>query len=324
MKLTSSKVIFLSGIALFIIASIWLTLNDQFASLKPYLHKLEASWLSIILLHAVIYRFVNACGWVFIMRTLRTSIPIRKGVQIWLVSETCRWLPGSIWSTFSRVHLSQKAKLPITSVSIGVSIEFMITILAWSMVACTGILYSGSYHVITPYLKDLKSIAIVVCAGIFTCLAGLLFINTLIRHSEKISSQLLTLKKHLIDVKERGVSSLGLLGVLAFFALCCFYNGYIFWLILESLDLSVSLSKAVMANSLGWIVGFLAIAAPGGIGVREATLTLVLLDTSSAQAIGLCAVLWRLTQITSELVCLIPWLCQKLFSLIQNKLNHAN
>lgn len=317
MQRSHFKRILIGLIALVILVSMGIALREQWDTLAPHWEQLSMGSLAIIFVHALIYRVVNASAWAFIVRALHWNIGIVRGLTLWLVSESCRWLPGSVWSMFSRVHLASKEGLSLTAASITVNVELFLTLLAWGLCAAIGIIWSGSYHVITPYLSQLRWIIPAILIGTIVLITGIFMVRRILQRGGSWADKIKKLLNHLQEAYHRRPRYGMLGGILVFYLTLCLYNGYIFWLILQALGLEISIADACLANALGWVLGFLAIMAPGGIGVREAVIVALLAGNAPVQALALAAVIWRLIQVASELACLIPWCCQKLVSLLK-------
>ncbi len=69
-------------------------------------------------------------------------------------------------------------------------------------------------------------------------------------------------------------------------------------------DVAVNPVAVIGINACGWLLGFLAIGAPGGIGVREAGCAVLLSAVMPLPSAIAGSVLWRLVMIVDEFVCL--------------------
>lgn len=305
------------ALALLILGTILTVSREHLRELRPYWAALAPGWIALVFAHTLLYRVINASGWVWIVRTLHWKMPLRDGLSLWLVSESCRWLPGSVWSMFSRVHLASRRGLSVSAASVSVSVELLLTLIAWALTALIGLLASGAYGVLTPYLGQLGWVPVALLTGAVLAGVGFVALRQFLRSESRYGNKVRALfgQLRLAQAQHPRYGMLAL--VVLFYVGLCLYNGYIFWLILHSLSLDASLSQAILANSLGWILGFLAVAVPGGIGVREAVIVGLLSGENTLEAVAMAAVLWRLIQVFSELACLIPWGCQKLAGLIK-------
>lgn len=97
------------------------------------------------------------------------------------------------------------------------------------------------------------------------------------------------------------------------------FNGVAFFLVLSSLNASVSPITAVAVYSLAAAAGVLVIFVPSGIGVREAVVVALLGSTVSPETAVVAAGLTRAISVVADLVPLLPIGC---FALVQ-KLRHG-
>lgn len=72
-------------------------------------------------------------------------------------------------------------------------------------------------------------------------------------------------------------------------------SGLSFWLVSNSLNCTIDLGLAISANAAAFVVSILAVFAPGGIGVRELTLSLFAVQNSAI-------ILWRLVTFTADMI----------------------
>jgi len=97
---------------------------------------------------------------------------------------------------------------------------------------------------------------------------------------------------------------------LLYYVVLCVVNGLGFYVVLRSLcPVSISPSAVVGINAFGWIAGLLAVGAPGGIGVRDATAAVMLAGMMPPEDAIVGAVVWRVVQMLDELLCVgLCWL----------------
>ena len=96
-----------------------------------------------------------------------------------------------------------------------------------------------------------------------------------------------------------------LCGVLCLYIGLCCLNGIAFLVVLSAVSPEpANLLAIIAANAFGWLVGFLAIGAPGGIGVREASSALLLSTMMPLPTAIAASTLWRMVMIVDEALCL--------------------
>ncbi len=280
-----------------------LALIPRAGELESSLDRLSIGWLALSFSLCVVYRFLNAGIWAWILEALGHPVPFLRALRAWLTSESLRWLPGSVWGFCSRVDAARNLGVPTVIASISLPVELTITVISWSVVACVGVLVSGERaRLFSTYGNWLLAMGAAAVAALVTLRLGwplLVRQRWFCKGLERLQA---VLKLHL------DVGSLIRSGL--FYTALNGLNGLGFWLILAGMGYqhAVSPSLAVGVNAVGWLIGFFALGVPGGIGVREAGAALLLTPNLPWQEALLAAVLWRAVQIGAELAGLLPWL----------------
>lgn len=208
-----------------------------------------------------------------------------------------RYLPGKIWSAVGKIHLSARRRDDYPQVAAAVFAETAVFELAGILVALG--LQSLSNVEGAILLKPAASwLAVGGIAGVVVVAHPRVF--------KPISAALLRLVKrpplsapppwHTLPVL-----LLSHMGVFVLFG-CAFFlplakEGYIG---------AQHLPWVIAAFSASWVIGFLALLAPGGIGVREAVLVAALMPLGAPEAAILAAVvLSRILVTAAEVVCML-------------------
>jgi uncharacterized membrane protein YbhN (UPF0104 family) len=264
---------------------------------------MNTGYLVIALVLCLAYWFLNAGVWSWILESLGYPLPYFTGMRIWLTTESLRWLPGVIWKYCSRINAASGLGVPVAVSSISLPIELGVVVITWGIVAFVGL-----------SLSSLGAHILGVCAAwaLPICLAGLAILVGL-----KLAWPCLSRQPWLSAALERVGTVLRLhlrlpplLRAGLVYTVLNVFHGVGFWLMLAGIGYqhSVGPAAAIGANAVGWIIGSLAIIFPGGIGVREASVALILSPLMPWQEATLAAALWRVLQIVAELTALLPWL----------------
>src|SRR5690348_17197929 len=75
-------------LAVLVLASILKSLSGYRHALAGHLLALDLSWILVAVALTLVYRVINAYGWVLVLRSLGQRVPALTGVRLWLVSET--------------------------------------------------------------------------------------------------------------------------------------------------------------------------------------------------------------------------------------------
>ena len=250
----------------------------------------------------VLYRVLNSAGWVMILRAMRQHMPLLRGMRLWLMAESMRWLPGSIWGFASRVYQASQNGVPPVVASASLPLELLLTIGAWALVAGGGIFASGRS---VDWRALLTPRVLAFCAmGIFLG-ATVLLICLRAFPQGRIGGKLKKLIAEMEALRTIRLRWAILAGVLAYYTALCCLNGIAFFVVLRAVsDTAVNPFAVIGINACGWLLGFLAVGAPGGIGVREAGAAVLLSAVMPLPSAIAGSVLWRVVMIVDEFTCL--------------------
>jgi hypothetical protein len=250
----------------------------------------------------IVYRVLNSAGWVMILRGMRQHMPLFRGMRLWLTAESMRWLPGTVWGFASRVYQASRNGIPAVVASASLPVEILLTVGAWSLAAAGGLL--ASKHSVDWRLLASRPVIAFCVGGIFVVGSVILisiwaFPQGRIRGKwKKFVGDLQS--QHTIRIRWRNIA-----GVLVFYTVLCCLNGLAFYVVLRSVsEISVDPVAVIGINAFGWLLGFLAVGAPAGIGVREAGSAMLLSTLMPLPTAIAASVLWRVVMILDELTCL--------------------
>ena len=236
----------------------------------------SVGWLVLGLALAVLGMVAIALPWRRALNLLGADLPVGQLVARYFVGEIGKYLPGGVWPILGRGELARRR---------GVRRAAAYGSVALSLVA----LYLGAMFVVG--------------AGLPTLLAGddgtgpiavllLLPIGLLSLHPAVLGWGVATLErltKRSLDLtipSWRASVTLVALYVPAWLAI-----GGATWAVARSLDPSADLAGVGAAAVLSWVIGFVLVPVPGGVGVREAAFVAAAgsLDPGIAAATALAA-----------------------------------
>jgi len=271
-------------------------------TLAGRLEHVRLGWLAVAFVLSIVYRVVNAFGWTLVLRALGQRLDPIAGARMWLVSETLRWLPGSVWSMFSRVTQATRAGVPAILASLSLPLELSLTIGAWLATAGVGLAASGApgawaTQVPMPWVVGFA-------AGLFAVVAGGVAIVRW-APSLAISRKVRGLRGALGELQGSRLRVGWLFATATLFTALCVFNGVAFQTVIRAVsDVSPGWAATIGINAAGWLVGFFAFFAPAGVGVREGGMTAMLAPLMPVDAALVAVLLWRVVQIAVEGVCL--------------------
>jgi glycosyltransferase 2 family protein len=274
----------------------------------PHLRQIATSTLpiawSLIALAvglSVVYRLANAAVWKTVLGSLGCTVSLRLAIGMWIKAETCRWLPGSLWSMGSRVYLGAQYGLSKAVLSAGIALELAVAVASWGALALIGIMLYGKAIVELSGGARVATI-LSIAAMILAALAAVLVpcSRALSSKFRRLFSQFQSLSRLRLRGRAVGI-------VFIEYVLLGFANGVICWIVVCGTlgESSVPLGQVIAINAVAWLVGFFAVFAPAGLGVREATFAILFSIWAPFDQGLLAAGVWRLVQIGAEIICCI-------------------
>ena len=225
----------------------------------------QFAWLPILL--ALLVRFVqmllNATIWWRALALAGAAIPYRLGLSLYLRTQIARYLPGGVWDVVGRFVLGQEAGVNKRSMAASIGLEMGLQILSGSVFLLLALALG----------QDLDSQRYL-WMGAFVAVATLIVLSPPI-FTFLVNGGLKLLRKPPLTMRLTYHSL-----VLLFLARLLSHAmvGLGFYLFTMGLTLTpLSHAPILISSYVGsWLVGYLAVLAPMGIGVREGALVLLL------------------------------------------------
>lgn len=297
-----SKVLFGLGVLLVLISFVFLF--QQVAAFLPDLvgYASQSGFYNALILITVLC-MVSACmAAVVWYLCLKTVVPdaanLRQVLQISFVSQIAKYIPGNIAHQVGKLVLCKRAGMSTYKVSVSIVADIFATVLAAALVGLGALVANpGMLTTLAPGLMtgfELSSSGTALAVSVLVLVAFVVYF-LYVRILSVVTTYLeLT---YLLAL---------LLSVLNFIVL-----GLSFTLgaALLGVPLVDRLLLAVAVFAAAWLFGFLLPGAPGGLGVREASLVIVLGPVWGQEAVLMLALLHRFSSILSDLsMFVIGWL----------------
>ncbi len=273
-------------------ALIWVQLVrnwNEYRSLAVTL-SLHPGWIALSVLVVFVSYAFSVEAWRRVIAGWAQHLPYGRAARIWLVANLGRYVPGKVWSVAGLVVLAQRAGVaPWAAAASAVAIQAIAIGTAIAVVAAATPGAESPWRLAAAALLAAATIAVLASAKAVRLIARVMGQSADIRPLP------------LLSVVESSV-----LGVLAWVA-----HGVAFWLLARGLGLPGTLSVVTAAGvfPLGYVLGLLALFAPGGLGVREVVLTSLLAPAfgmGGAVALSVASrVLLTLTEVVAPLVALL-------------------
>ena len=224
---------------------------------------LTMSWGRFFLASAMFALFLfvfRATTWRWILLGFGQRIPVSAATRIWSLSELARYLPGVIWQVLGRIYLVKPYGIRGSVCSTSQLLELAIFLLANMLLALGCLVWFGIKSFEGPARTWLFGAMAIVPVLVFLLHPAVLY--------RVINRAMAALGKP--PVTDR-MGFRALAGLLVWCVAGLLWQSLAIWFLVgEPLNLKLAKWWVVAgAYSLAWVAGFLAVWAPGGIGVRE-------------------------------------------------------
>jgi uncharacterized membrane protein YbhN (UPF0104 family) len=225
--------------------------------------------------------FIFVEGWRSIVSAFGSRISFKKAFWIMSSSQLAKYVPGGIWFALGRVYLGRNEKIKEEIVAISVVVETGLTFVVGILLFAICFMLTGNRGII--HLSFLIPALVVFLVVLYPPV-----LNTLMRIALRL------FKRDPFDLK---ISYVRILGLSIFF-IALWLSQIIGFYFLINAVYSIPFSSIFTlgaAYTLSWMTGFVVIFAPGGLGVREGMMTLLLaslIPSPLAVAISFIARVW--------------------------------
>ena len=227
--------------------------------------------------------FFGGCFiWKLTLRYLGESISYRNSLEVIAGSILGKYVPGKLWFTLGRVYLGRKIGLSEKKVVVSIVVEMILMFLSCLLISLISLGFSMKFYSETQ-----------IYIAIFAAIIGIVVIHPNIL-GRMINFVLLRFKKRPIKFELRYIETLGLLGLWCLVWSLMGTGFYFLILSFYPIDLS-SFPGMIGTYTIAWIIGFLSIITPAGLGVREGVLSYLLnfyLPVSIGIIVSLLARVW--------------------------------
>jgi hypothetical protein len=246
---------------------------------------------SLMLSATALYAFL----WKLILERLGTPLTYGKSYRIFFLSQLGRYIPGKIWSILGLVYLSQQEGVSTVISGASVLLQLLLQIVS-------GVI---AFALALPFWREVESLTgMAVVVGVLgLCLA--LLHPALVTRGINLGLRLTGQAE-----MELAWSYSYLLGQLALWVGFWLLNGVAYHFLIRSIDSSPLPNFVVLAGifSLAWVVGFLSLVTPSGLGVMEGTLAFLLSFHLPLHVATIVALWTRVARTATDLVCAaIAW-----------------
>jgi|GEM_PF-589279 len=276
LRLMRSKLVRVGFLAV-VLGLLAVALVDQAGTLWHQVQKLSAPVMFLALALSLAGLIGSLMVWRELLADLGSRLSIPEAWRIMFIGQLAKYVPGSIWPVIAQSELGADRGIPRSRSALSV-------FLGYAVMTCSGAVVAG----VTLPFADGGSLAryfwVLFLIPVLIAVLSPPVLNPLLRLLLRLSRQ---------PTLHKGVSYSGLARTLAWALVGWSCNGAMIFVLMRQLngDRSGTLLLSIGAYSLSWAVGFVAVFAPAGAGVREAVMVAVLsTQTTAATALTVALV----------------------------------
>lgn len=238
--------------------------------------------------------------WQTILVRLRTGLPWRKGMRIYLGAEVVRYIPGNVWHVLARVLWAEREGVPRALGLVSIVLELATKLAAGAMVFAVSLLFWRDVHLAgrgSGFLIALVLLPLLLLLLHPRLLGQILNLGLRLLHRQPVS---LPLRYRDVLVVAGCWCLSWLIGGAAFYALA----GAVTPMPPGALFVCIGI------YAIAWDVGFVSFVTPSGLGFREGAVILLLalagLVPAGASGVAVATVIAFLSRIfatLAEVIC---------------------
>lgn len=283
------------GILVIALAIRALVANWNSASAQPLDWQLHPVWLGVALLFVLFGFVVLIEGWRRIIASMGDKLSFMTAARIWTLSSLGKYVPGKVWATAGAVIMSQRAGASGTN-------ALTAAIAMQGLAVASGIVVCGVLGIGADRLGSTGEPVLLVLAGIAS-------LGILALLSPALVAQLNTL----LPARLPRLRPLSLGGLVAGFGTNVVawvaYGMALITLARGSLpEVALPPGEATGIFAAAYLAGLVAVITPGGLGVREGALVLLLTPLSGSRVALALAIASRVLFTVAELLAAAPFL----------------
>ncbi len=240
------------------------------------------------LLALLVGQFANMRVWMVLLAGLGSPLRTSVAGRILLIGQLGKYIPGSLWPILTQMELGAQAKVPRTRSASASLLSMLLSLCVGLLIAMVTVPFAARHS--HDYLW------IFVLLPVLAACVYPKVLNPLINRLFKLAKR---------PPLETPITGRVLVRALAWQSMAWIFQGLQIWILAEKFNAPAgkTILIALGGYAFAWCVGFVAILAPAGAGVRELLLIAALgplIGTSPATAVTLVS---RAVNTISDLLC---------------------
>jgi glycosyltransferase 2 family protein len=250
-----------------LLAVVGLVLAGNWPEARPSLARLSPAGIAGSLVAALLALLAGFLGWRAVLADCGARLPLRGALRVFFLGQLGKYLPGSVWAVVAQVELGRGYRVPRRVSGAAVLIYMLVVLLSGLLLGLAGLWVLG------PGVLDRWwwTLAVLPVGAVLLYPPVL---NRLLGAGLRLARR---------PPLPAALSTAGIGRAAAWTLVAWVLYGVHLWVL--GVDIGAGggelLPESVVAFAAAWSVGFLAVFAPAGAGVREAVLLLTLGATMS-------------------------------------------
>lgn len=277
-----------------------LLLRSQWQELQTYTWQITPFWLALSAGWLAAAWALEVAIWQRLLHTVGGRLPYWSALRIWFLSAIVRYIPGNIWQPLSITLLAQQRGVKPEATLTSIVLYQAIITLAVAPIAAVYFAVTGNWGVLTDVMREMAGwvIAIGLAPLIVFIVQPALLIGVINWALQRMGRSRLPY----------GLTRAELLYTLALAAIDWLVWGAAF----ASLAFGLHVYTPAAMGPLAWhliavypvayVIGFLSLITPSGLGVREGALYLLLAPVIGGATITLLALAMRVWTTLGEVI----------------------
>lgn len=224
--------------------------------------RLRPSTLLVTLAFGALAAVFNTLSWRMSYSGLGIDLPLRTSFRVFLVSQIGKYIPGSVWPVLAQMEMARDRGISRARAGTASIVSMLVGVVTAALASVLVLFTEGS-----GVLDQYWGVMLVAPLGLIALMPPVL--ARILRTLGKVIRRPLDSS----GIRGRSLAASVLWGMLMWAAF-----GLHAWFILRDLvpGVHVGVLAAAGAFALAWVVGFLFVLAPAGVGVREVVLVVAL------------------------------------------------
>lgn len=238
----------------------------------------------------------NALSWRAVMRAVGLNAPWRAAVSVFLISQPGKYVPGAVWPVLAQAEFAKQHHVSRARALTGSIVAMVMGVAMAGVVGALGIALATPGSLLDYWWA-------LVVAGALVALMTPPLLHRLVKLAFRVASR---------TEEPATINGRALLECAGWSALNWVALGVHAWLLIKPLaDSAPSLALATGAFALAWLVGFLVVLAPAGLGAREAALVVMLASVATQPQALAVALLSRFAMTIADAVGMLAGLAMR-------------